>query len=100
MKRPIQYVCTTLGGGIPFLTPRGALFLLPGKALQWVGAVVNPLVMSILFSAIVAGICGNGTAAGDSASDSEAVYRKNPFAFLSQDYFARFSRDPTAVATA
>ena len=56
--------------------------------------------MRILFLVFAAGICGIGVAAGKSANDSDAVYRKNPFAFLSQDYFARFSRDPTAFASA
>lgn len=56
--------------------------------------------MRILLLAIAAGICGVGVAADKSASDSEDVYRKNAFAFLSEDYFARFSLDPNASASA
>lgn len=56
--------------------------------------------MRILFLAIIAGICVTGVASGDSASDSDDVYLKNRFAFLSRDYFARFSLDPNASASA
>ena len=56
--------------------------------------------MRILLLAIAAGICGVGVAADKSASDSDDVYRKNAFAFLSEDYFARFSLDPNASASA
>ena len=55
--------------------------------------------MRMLFVAITAGICVIGVASGQDSSDLDAVYRRNPYAFLSQDYFARFSRDPNAVAS-
>ena len=37
---------------------------------------------------------------GDLSENLDTIYNKNPFAFLSQDYFARFSRDPDALASA
>lgn len=45
---------------------------------------------------VLLGLIGVSPAPGDAVDDA---YRSGPFAFLSQDYFARFTRDPgTAVA--
>lgn len=50
---------------------------------------------------ITAGVWWMAVAFGDAAAaDLDAVYRENPFAFLSQDYFARFTQDPGAEASA
>lgn len=54
--------------------------------------------MRSLLGIVTAVMCVMGTAFCDNASDLDDVYRKNPFAFLSQDYFARLSQDPKAVA--
>lgn len=56
--------------------------------------------MSILFSVAVAAICMMGAGPGGNSEELDAVYQKNPYAFLSRDYFARLSQDSNAVASA
>lgn len=49
-------------------------------------------------ASLMAAILG-GLAFGDNARELDAIYKRNPFAFLSRDCFARFSRDFNATAS-
>ena len=55
--------------------------------------------MRILFLAIGAGLCLMEAARGGMPENLDAVYKKNPYSFLSRDYFARFSLDPKTEAS-
>ncbi len=56
--------------------------------------------MGCLCLAIAAGMCALLGANAEVANRLDAVYRENPFSFLSRDYFARFSRNLGTVETA
>lgn len=56
--------------------------------------------MRFLFAASLMAAILVGPAFGDRSKDLDAIYKKNPFSFLSRDYFARLSQDSNAVASA